>query len=483
MKQYLIRHSICCCIFRFINALTYDFRYSKYNVSSFHLFSLVNLKCNLSQYSYLRSTPRNKLRKLQYKKTKRRKIVSSFQRSPNSPLPPSQKKWQLITFFPLALYASQLKRGWAWRREGRGLPLPSPKPRPVAPSKQCKQKKKKTRRKNKTLKRHRIGGRAFFHLFSLKIYGARTYKREKENVMSVKLSVANSVPIRGREEGGAWDTRFPILLPWQACAGQLLSLPDGPARKWRSRVLRSDWLIVVSLNPIWWQNIKPWPKKKKIKNKNKSRKQHRRHREKSVSLAMLLESRTLAGRKRNGLTLSSSTAYGTGSLSAEEDEEDRLDHQLQVPRVLLASKKKMQQQPQNLHHHNRHHHHQRAPTPPNPVPAGSVDEAEHSSSPSPNLLNNFSNNNNNNCNSNRQCATDFSIAAIMARDTREKQQQEQQQQQQQQHKSSSRHHHSAKHQHGKWQKLVWLTREFVWDCYIALEVQIRELLWLYCVIN
>ncbi|XP_034945676.1 T-box transcription factor TBX20-like isoform X2 [Chelonus insularis] len=126
---------------------------------------------------------------------------------------------------------------------------------------------------------------------------------------------------------------------------------------------------------------------------------------------MLLESRSLAARKRNGLTL---TTYGGGGAGSEEDEEDS--------RSLLggADGEKMPRcgEPEAT------------TAVATGIPGCTQDDGDDSSSPSPNssLLNNNNNNNNNNCNSNRQCATDFSIAAIMARDSRQQQQQAQQQQ-------------------------------------------------------
>lgn len=121
---------------------------------------------------------------------------------------------------------------------------------------------------------------------------------------------------------------------------------------------------------------------------------------------MLLESRALAGRKRNGLILSTFGGGGGGGAQSEEDEEDS--------RGLLGSK--MQAEGTTA-----------ATTAVTSGLSGCTrDEGDDSSSQSPNgsLINNI----NNNCNSNRQCATDFSIAAIMARDSRHQQQQQQQQQ-------------------------------------------------------
>lgn len=122
---------------------------------------------------------------------------------------------------------------------------------------------------------------------------------------------------------------------------------------------------------------------------------------------MLLESRALAGRKRNGLILSTfgggGGGGGGGGAQSEEDEEDS--------RGLLG--RKMQAEGTTA-----------ATTAVSSGLSGCTrDEGDDSSSQSPNgsLLNNI----NNNCNSNRQCATDFSIAAIMARDSRHQQQQQQ----------------------------------------------------------
>ncbi|XP_012279138.1 T-box transcription factor TBX20 [Orussus abietinus] len=135
---------------------------------------------------------------------------------------------------------------------------------------------------------------------------------------------------------------------------------------------------------------------------------------------MLLEARGLVARKRNGLTVSSFGAGGAAGGGApgfalgvvaaaaaaapgsEDDEEDA--------RTVLG---KMQPEADS-------------PDAPRCAPR---DDREESSSPSPNL-------NNNNCT--RQCATDFSIAAIMARDSRQQQQQQQQQQQ-------LLHHHPHRH--------------------------------------
>lgn len=144
------------------------------------------------------------------------------------------------------------------------------------------------------------------------------------------------------------------------------------------------------------------------------------------SWGMLLESRTLAGRKRNGLTLS---AFGSdivgagagGGVPCEDDEEDS--------RVLLG--RKMQ-----------------AEGAASGIPAVCIrDEDDESSSPSPNsnLLNN------NNCNSNRQCATDFSIAAIMARDSKQQQQQQSTQNQRRNQQTGT----GKVHQHGR--TLFWAT--------------------------
>ncbi|XP_031779506.1 glycine-rich protein 1-like [Nasonia vitripennis] len=102
---------------------------------------------------------------------------------------------------------------------------------------------------------------------------------------------------------------------------------------------------------------------------------------------MLLESRALAGRKRNGLTLS---AFGAGSPASEEDEEDeRPQGKMQAEAAAGGS---------------------------GAVAGAAAASSAGSSSPSPNgsLLGTS-------CGSNsasRQCATDFSIAAIMARDSR-----------------------------------------------------------------
>ncbi|XP_046734459.1 T-box transcription factor TBX20-like [Diprion similis] len=113
---------------------------------------------------------------------------------------------------------------------------------------------------------------------------------------------------------------------------------------------------------------------------------------------MLLESRTLAGcRKRHGLTVRTETRGG----GAAEEESS-------CSRLLG----KMQSEPTTTTVNSAG------------IPRCNRDDGDESSSPSPNssipgLLNNLSNN----CNSNRPCATDFSIAAIMARrDSRNQQQ-------------------------------------------------------------
>ncbi|XP_057326543.1 T-box transcription factor TBX20-like isoform X2 [Microplitis mediator] len=143
---------------------------------------------------------------------------------------------------------------------------------------------------------------------------------------------------------------------------------------------------------------------------------------------MLLESRGLAARKRNGLTL---TTYGGVGAGSEEDEEDTSQSLLgggadggKMPRCGESEVTTA------------------VSATPGVIPDRCTTrgddgaEGDDSSSPSPNssLLNNLNNNNSSsssNCNSNRQCATDFSIAAIMARDSRQQQQQAHQHQQQQ----------------------------------------------------
>ncbi|XP_043475760.1 T-box protein H15-like [Leptopilina heterotoma] len=125
---------------------------------------------------------------------------------------------------------------------------------------------------------------------------------------------------------------------------------------------------------------------------------------------MLLESRALAGRKRNGLILSTfgGGGGGGGGAQSEEDEEDSrglLGGKMQAEGTIAATT---------------------ATVTSSGLSSGCTrDDGDDSSSQSPNgsLINNI----NNNCNSNRQCATDFSIAAIMARDSRHQQQQQQQQ--------------------------------------------------------
>ncbi|XP_011300173.1 T-box transcription factor TBX20 isoform X1 [Fopius arisanus] len=139
---------------------------------------------------------------------------------------------------------------------------------------------------------------------------------------------------------------------------------------------------------------------------------------------MLLESRGITGRKRNGLTL---TTYGGGGggivggggAGSEEDDEETSRGYLddKMPRCGVDTESS-------------------GVTVGTGISGCGRDDGDESSSPSPNnsLLNNL---NNNNCNSNRACATDFSIAAIMARDSR----QQQQQLQQNQHEPQQHHRH------------------------------------------
>lgn len=139
---------------------------------------------------------------------------------------------------------------------------------------------------------------------------------------------------------------------------------------------------------------------------------------------MLLESRGIAARKRNGLTL---TTYGGVGPGSEEDEEDSSQSLLgggadggRMPRCGEPETTPVSVTPGVI---------------PDRCPARDDGPEGDDSSRSPNssLLNNLNNNNSSsssNCNSNRQCATDFSIAAIMARDSRQQQQQAHQHQQQ-----------------------------------------------------
>ncbi|XP_074112037.1 uncharacterized protein LOC141535803 isoform X2 [Cotesia typhae] len=139
---------------------------------------------------------------------------------------------------------------------------------------------------------------------------------------------------------------------------------------------------------------------------------------------MLLESRGIAARKRNGLTL---TTYGGVGPGSEEDEEDSSQSLLgggadggRMPRCGEPETTPVSVTPGVIP--------DRCPTR-DDGPEGD----DSSRSPNSSLLNNLNNNNSSsssNCNSSRQSATDFSIAAIMARDSRQQQQQAHQHQQQ-----------------------------------------------------